>query len=373
MSAYYNEIEPFAIEWLKNLMAAGLIAPGDVDARSIEDVTADDVKSYAQCHWFSGFGTWSYALRLAGWPDDRKVWTASCPCQPFSKAGKTEGFADERHLWPDLQWLIEQCKPPKIFGEQVGSKFAEPWIDLVHGDLEALDYAFGSVPFASASIGAPHIRDRVYWVGHANDEGLSNGQSGSLGGARGREERGTAQQPSGTFDRLAYSSVRGEWPQYGQPGSGIRQQIEVGRFGVPGGLADTPNIGRIEGGFSIAEKEWDGITGDGGVLAGKPTAGPVNGFWSDADWLFCRDNKWRPVESGASALAHGIAEGMGRMQPRLEAMGFSAEDIKRILRKRESAVAVAGRNRVGRLKAYGNAINAQQAKEFIQIAMRYRP
>lgn len=141
MSAYYNEIDPYAAQWLRNLIAAGHIAPGVVDERSIEDVTPADLTDYAQCHFFAGVGVWSYALRLAGWADDEPVWTGSCPCQPFSAAGKGDGFADERHLWPAFHHLIEQCRPAIVFGEQVASRDAEPWLDLVQDDLEAMDYA----------------------------------------------------------------------------------------------------------------------------------------------------------------------------------------------------------------------------------------
>ncbi len=74
-AAYYNEIDPFAAQWLRNLIAAGHIAPGEVDERSIEDVTPDDLRGFTQCHFFSGIGVWSHSLRLAGWPDDRPVWT----------------------------------------------------------------------------------------------------------------------------------------------------------------------------------------------------------------------------------------------------------------------------------------------------------
>ena len=164
MTAYYNEIDKYAAQWLRNLIAAGHIAPGDVDERSIEDVQPDDLKSYAQCHFFAGIGVWSYALRRAGWQDERPVWTGSCPCQPFSAAGAGAGFADERHLWPHFHWLIQECRPAIVFGEQVASKHADAWIDLVQDDLEAVGYAFGAIPFPSASVGAPHIRDRAYWV-----------------------------------------------------------------------------------------------------------------------------------------------------------------------------------------------------------------
>lgn len=170
--AYYNENDKVAAKWLRNLIAKGLIAPGDVDERSIEDVKPDDLKHYAQCHFFAGIGVWSFALRRAGWPDDKNVWTGSCPCQPFSSAGKGTGFDDERHLWPAWNYLIDERRPTVILGEQVASKDAEPWIDLVHADLETMGYAFGCVPFPAASVGAPNIRDRAYWVANSDNSGL---------------------------------------------------------------------------------------------------------------------------------------------------------------------------------------------------------
>lgn len=173
MSAYYNEFNKYAADWLLNLIAAGLIAPGVVDTRSIEDVRPDDLLGFTQCHFFAGVGIWSLALRRAGWPDDRPVWTGSCPCQPFSSAGEGAGFADERHLWPHFLHLIGQRRPAIVLGEQVASKDANPWIDLVQDDLEGLGYAVGAVPFPAAGIGANNIRDRLYWVAHAVGKGLA--------------------------------------------------------------------------------------------------------------------------------------------------------------------------------------------------------
>ena len=171
MTAYYNEIDPYAAQWLRNLIGAGHIAPGVVDTRSIEDVVPNELTGFTQCHFFAGIGVWSYALRRAGWPDDRPVWTGSCPCQPFSSAGQGGGFADERHLWPAFFHLIEQCKPAAVFGEQVASKDADPWIDLVQDDLEAVGYGVGAIAFPAAGVGAPHIRDRLYWVADSGGNG----------------------------------------------------------------------------------------------------------------------------------------------------------------------------------------------------------
>lgn len=162
MSAYYNEIDPFAAQWLRNLISADLIAAGDVDERSIADVQPSDLKGYAQCHFFAGIGGWSYAARLAGWPDERSLWTGSCPCQPFSLAGNQLGFRDVRHLWPEFLRLIAERSPAVVFGEQVAS--AIEWLAIVRRDLEALGYAVGAEPVEAASAGADHKRDRIWFV-----------------------------------------------------------------------------------------------------------------------------------------------------------------------------------------------------------------
>ena len=91
-------------------MAEGLIAFGDVDERDIRNVEVVDLEGYTQCHFFAGIGGWSVALRLAGWPDDRPVWTGSPPCQPYSTAGKGLGQKDERHLAPCARLLKKIIK-----------------------------------------------------------------------------------------------------------------------------------------------------------------------------------------------------------------------------------------------------------------------
>lgn len=259
MTAYYNEIDPFAAEWLRQLIGRGLIAPGDVDTRSVEDVKPDDIRGYEQCHFFAGIGGWSYALRRAGWPDDRKVWTGSCPCQPFSAAGKGGGFADERHVWPSWYHLVGECRPDVIFGEQVASQDGLNWFGLVQADLEGAGYAVGVVDICAAGVGAPHIRQRLYFVA----EGVGYAINERLEGFSGNECRGEG------------------WPQ------------------ETGSVAQASSVG-----------DWE--------------------------WVRCADGWYRPIEPGTWPLANGIPA------------------------------------RVGRLRGYGNAINVENAREFIQAYVNHK-
>lgn len=173
MSVYYNENDRFAAAWLRELMKAGQIPDGEVDERSIELVQPDDLRGFRQCHFFAGIGGWAYALRLAGWPDDRDVWTGSCPCQPWSMAGKGAGADDPRHLWPAWFRLISECRPGRVFGEQVDSADGMYWLDAVHDDMENEGYAVGSVGLPACSVGAPHNRPRLWFVADASGERLS--------------------------------------------------------------------------------------------------------------------------------------------------------------------------------------------------------
>ncbi len=168
MSAYYSEHDPFAAAWLRELIKAGLIADGEVDERDIQDVQPGDLAGFTQCHFFAGIAGWSYALRLAGWADDRPVWTGSCPCQPWSVAGANQGSDDSRDLWPTWRRLIAECRPVSVFGEQVASADAVLWIDRVAEDMEGMGYALGAFVLPASSVGAPHRRDRFYFVADAD-------------------------------------------------------------------------------------------------------------------------------------------------------------------------------------------------------------
>jgi DNA (cytosine-5)-methyltransferase 1 len=173
--AYYNEIDPYAAQWLRNLIDAGHIARGDVDERSIVDVKPDDIRGYSQAHFFAGIGGWSIALRLAGWPDDRPVWTGSCPCQPYSVAsvghGGAKGGRDNRDLWPVLFSLVRERCPAKLFGEQVSSAIKWGWWDRAALDLEGEGYAVAALVLRADACGAAHERKRFYWVADASSEG----------------------------------------------------------------------------------------------------------------------------------------------------------------------------------------------------------
>ncbi|WP_343390475.1 DNA cytosine methyltransferase [Candidatus Amarobacter glycogenicus] len=299
LAAYYNEIDPFSAQWLRELIKSGLIAPGDVDERDIRDVTPAEVRGYTQCHFFAGIGVWSYALRRAGWPDDESVWTGSCPCQPFSTAGKRSGTSDERHLWPSFFHLIENGGPPVVFGEQVASKDGLAWLDLVQTDLEGAGYSVWPFDTCAAGFGAPHIRQRLYFVADSAGVRFSGGGPTEAASLQGEcPERAREHEGPGFSGELQ-----------GRP-EGLR------RIGVAQG--DTNNEGP-QGRRLSAERARELLVGQAGVA----------GFWGDADWLWCRDQKYRPVEPGTFPLAH------------------------------ESPAPV------GRLRGYGNAIVAEQAAEFI--------
>ena len=219
--AYYNEFDPYAAQWLRNLIAAGHLPEGEVDERSITEVRGLDLGRFGQCHFFAGIGGWPLALRMAGVPDDEPVWTGSCPCQPFSVAGKRRGTNDERHLWPEFHRLIAECRPASVFGEQVAGAAGLAWLDHVCSDLEDEGYAAAAADLPACSAGAPHQRQRLFWVAHA---------PGARGCGREALARQTGEELGGPGPHLRADA----WPD----GYGSGSTIPVGdvcapSYGIP--------------------------------------------------------------------------------------------------------------------------------------------
>lgn len=413
---YYNEFDPNAAAWLKQLIQLNLIPQGDVDTRSITEVKPHELTGYTQCHFFAGIGGWSYALQLAGWPTDRPVWSMSCPCQPFSSAGKGLGAADERHLWPVAFNLIKECRPQYVFGEQVASAIGHGWLDGISADLGEEGYACGSVVLGAHSVGAPHIRQRLYWMAYTECNGREQGRlqgkgvrTEAFGG-----EVSDNDSNDGSLSRLAESEcLRCERIEEQRPTSLLgavdgagKSRESVGTHGSgSSGVADSEAVRLQEHGEcklwgasweqgeagGVADTEHDGLnreTGDatqqgsdrqdnrvsvGGcsrlgnanhagcsscnsVASGaeeRPEQFAHSSSWRNHTLIPCRDGKQRRIESGTFPLVNGLPKGM-----------VYSSDPSAPINSQETAEA-----RVMRLKGYGNAIVPQVAAAFIQAAI----
>lgn len=342
MSTTYNEIEPYAAQWIRNLAAAGHVAPGEVIERSITEVQPDELGS-GQVHLFAGVAVWSHALRMAGYPDEFPVWSASCPCQPFSSAGRGKGTDDARHLWPDAFRLVRQRRPACLVGEQVASPDGLAWLDAVHADMEGEGYAFAAFDLCAAGFGAPHIRQRLYFAAVRLDAqgGLAHHHQQRFGVVGGVVSEDGDAQPGAHTDRRGATRglghADGEHPRGdaragagSEGGPRLRAVSDEPRAsGADGRLVDSVDSG-LEGhaGDGNARSESRRVDSDAARSVAAP--GPTNGHWAGVEWLPCRDGKWRPTQPGLFPLAHGATE------------------------------------RVGRLKAYGNAIVAPQAQGFLE-------
>ena len=260
---YYNEIDPKAAAWLRALITAKLIPEGTVDERSITEVQPADLVGYVQCHFFAGVGGWPQALRLAGWPASRRVWTGSCPCQPFSSAGKRKGKDDERHLWPVWFELlrgynaISQREPVPVFGEQVASAIRHGWLDGVCTDLEGEGYTCGHAVLGAHSVGSPHIRQRLFWVANPQHNGSHGSERpGNIPPMeqlqRREEEQASVQQftTSRNGSRLANSADSGRRENGDEHEQGRRAaQVphDSAEHHSVSGLADTKSAGQRSG------------------------------------------------------------------------------------------------------------------------------
>lgn len=308
---YYNENDPFAAAWLRDLIREGLIPFGYVDERSIIEVEPEFLLRWTQCHFFAGIAGWSEALRLAAWPEDRHVWTGSCPCQPFSSAGKRGGSLDARHLWPEFYRLIQVCRPATVFGEQVASKDGLLWLDGVRADLESSDYSFGAADLCAAGVGSPNIRQRLYWVAHT-----SSFRCDEQRGTAGSSLQGQCTKRGGEYARSEQAG--------GLPGGSERLcgDDRLGDTDLPS-LYERPSIGEQPlcdehhqvGRVGDTDKQRLQGLDERGDSPGERSARSAGlGFWADFDIIHCTDGKARRTQSGICPLAHGVPHRMVKLR-----------------------------------------------------------
>ncbi len=315
---YYNEFDKNAAAWLRELIRRGLIPDGEVDERSIHDVRPSDLAGFVACHCFAGIGGWAYAGRLAGLSDGFRWWSGSCPCQPYSVAGKGEGDKDPRDLWPVWSSIIRECAPPIVIGEQVPGAIGHGWLDRTAVDLESEGYAVGAVVLPAFAVGAPHRRERLFWVADAESLGRRRREDGQDGR---RGEFASADSGEGSMEH-AY-----------------RSRLEVGSF---------------------PENKRGNLWGKGAAIA----APGARDFWSDAEWLTGADGKSRRVQRGFESDLRGMADGFSDSMDTSWA-GRDGETVPLLVQGFPS--------RIGLLRGYGNAIVPQVAAEFISAFMECRP
>lgn len=298
-------------------------------------------------YFFAGIAGWSRALSLAGWPSIRPVWTGSCPCQPLSVAGLGKGAGDERHLWPEFARLICECEPSTIFGEQVASKLGREWLDGISLDLEAMGYAVGAADLCAASVGAPHIRQRLWWVADSKSvrsgTGLCNSESEKLGrvqsandsgvgNATGDNKRGNTmpeKDRTGIKVRRPSSDSGMENPESFRR-RGRSDENTAGEVGPVQAEGSGPVSGLVNTlqprGTSVSKKQ-------AGIKSADCRALSSRNFWSDSIYIPCGDGKARRIKPGLECLVNGLP------------------------------------GRVAQLRGLGNAIVPQVAAEFIKASI----
>ncbi|RGP03356.1 DNA cytosine methyltransferase [Bacteroides ovatus] len=169
-NAFHCEINPFCNEILKYWFP---------NSEHYEDITKTDFRQ---------------------WRGRIDILTGGFPCQPFSLAGQRKGADDNRYLWPHMLRAIREIRPAWVIGEnvagiltmvqpgeevEVGSQATlfgednrkrvllqqEYVVETICKDLEREGYSVQPLLIPACAVGAPHRRDRVWFVAHCADSG----------------------------------------------------------------------------------------------------------------------------------------------------------------------------------------------------------
>jgi len=225
------------------------------------------------------------------------------PCQPFSQAGRQQAQDDPRHLWPEMFRLIRECRPTWIVGENVVG-LIRLGLDEVLTDLENEGYATRTFNIPACSVGAPHLRQRLWIVAHSDSE---SGPDGSFDGNAGQRQLG--------FEFVADTNSRGRSSILNRRSSNkknkggkkyIKQSSSVAH------VADSKS--KRHGGRGGKER---GIKQ--GVVLSKKSKGRTVGREAEGCGESYRAEQWWEVEPSVGRLVDGLPNRI----PQLRALGNS--------------------------------------------------
>lgn len=264
------------------------------------------------------------------------------PCQPFSVAGKQKGKRDDRYLWPEMLRVIREIKPTWVFGENV------PGILRIAGktvceDLEREGYAVTVFNFEAAAVGAPHRRERAFFVAHSRcplrQRGIIKGTDANEGreGTANITERPNCPSKANVVDT---DHTGNRTPPSRIDGNGQEKNK---------GWEEQPLIRACRCGEDVADTTEQRLSRPRKSI--KPLHTEENTERKTSKPLDVCIGSQRAVEPNVGGMVDGIPcwlDGYWRVEP----------DIPR--------VATGVKNRVGRLKCLGNAVVPQQVYPILQ-------
>jgi DNA (cytosine-5)-methyltransferase 1 len=201
------------------------------------------------------------------------ILTGGFPCQPYSTAGKRKGKDDDRHLWPHMLRAIREIRPRWVVGENVFG--LTTWnggvvLEEVCAELEAEGYAVQPFVIPACAIGAPHRRDRVWFVAHCetirwHGRGCEHRENINKNNARIYEHRQERHKMGGKLERHSKSRIttdtqmpRSAWQCEHRPWQGKSDRCHS--FDLQADWENFPTVTPICGGDDGIPRELDGIT-----------------------------------------------------------------------------------------------------------------
>ena len=182
------------------------------------------------------------------------VVTGGFPCQPFSVAGKQKATSDDRHLWPEMFRIIKALQPRIVVGENVrgivniqdGMVF-----ETVCTNLEDEGYEVQAFNIPAAGVGAPHRRERIWFVATLGDPKHDGPLTDEIGGRNEEAYGGTEKRQNSSFEFEGTSGRENNAAMANSNHNGFkrgfseaRNETITGEKSSSNGIEDTDNSSR---------------------------------------------------------------------------------------------------------------------------------